>query len=44
MSAIGNQSILDADLTALFCSSRCPRDVILTMYDLSRMMRDKGLR
>ena len=41
MSSIGNQSILDdADLTALFCSSRCPGDVILKMYDLARAMRD----
>ena len=42
---IGNQAILnDAELTALFCSSLCPGDVILKMYDLSRAMRDVGLR
>ena len=44
LSIIGNPSILyDADLTALFCSSRCPGDVILKMYDLSRAMRDAGV-
>ena len=44
LSTIGNTSILDAaDLTALFCSSRCPGDVILKMYDLSRAMRDAGV-
>ena len=44
LSTIGTKSILnDADLTALFCSSRCPGDVILKMYDLSRAMRDEGV-
>ena len=36
-------SILDADLTALFCSGQCPGDVILTMDDLARAMWDAGV-
>ena len=36
-------SILDADLTALFCSGQFPGDVILKVYDLSRAMRDAGV-
>ena len=40
---IGNQSILDADLTALFCSGQFPGDVILKMCDLARAMRDAGV-
>ena len=40
---IGNPSILHADLTALFCSGRRPGDVILTMDDLARAMRDAGV-
>ena len=43
LTTIGNHSIL-ADysecLTALFCSSRCPGDVILSLYDIARAMRD----
>ena len=42
-STIGNLSILDADLTALFCSGQCPGDVILKMYGLSLAMRDAGV-
>ena len=42
-STIGNASILDADLTALFCSGQCPGDVILKMCDLARAMRDAGV-
>ena len=40
---IANQSILDADLTALFCSGQCPGDVILKMCDFARAMRDAGV-
>lgn len=40
---VGNQALLDADLTALFCSQRCPGDVILKLYDLARAMRDAGV-
>ncbi len=38
--AIGDAAILDADLTALFCSQRCPGDLILKTYDLARELRE----
>ena len=40
---IGNLSLLDEKLTALFCSNRCPGDLILKTYDLARAMRDAGV-
>lgn len=39
----GNLSLLDEPLTALFCSNRCPGDLILKTYDLARAMRDDGV-
>ena len=39
----GNLSLLDEQLTALFCSNRCPGDLILKTYDLARAMRDAGV-
>ena len=39
----GNLSLLDEPLTALFCSQRCPGDLILKTYDLARAMRDGGV-
>ena len=39
----GNLSLLDEPLTALFCSNRCPGDLILKTYDFSRAMRDAGV-
>ena len=39
----GNLRLLDEPLTALFCSRRCPGDVILKAYDLARAMRDAGV-
>ena len=39
----GNLSLLDEPLTALFCSNRCPGDLILKTYDLARAMRDAGI-
>ena len=36
----GNLSLLDEPLTALFCSNRCPGDLILKTYDLARAIRD----
>ena len=39
----GNLSLLDEPLTALFCSQRCPGDLILKTYDLARAMRDAGV-
>ena len=40
---LGNLSLLDEPLTALFCSNRCPGDLILKTYDLARAMRDAGV-
>ncbi len=40
---LGNLSLLDEPLTALFCSNRCPGDLILRTYDLARAMRDAGV-
>ena len=39
----GNLRLLDEPLTALFCSNRCPGDLILKTYDLARAMRDAGV-
>ena len=39
----GNLSLLDEQLTALFCSNRCPGDLILKTYDLARTMRAAGV-
>ena len=35
----GNLDLLDRRLVALFCSVRCPGDVILKTYDLARALR-----
>ena len=40
---IGNRRLLDQRLTALFCSHRCPGDLILKTYDLARAMRDAAV-
>ncbi len=39
----GSLRLLEEPLTALFCSSRCPGDLILKTYDLARAMRDAGV-
>ena len=39
----GNLRLLEERLTALFCSQRCPGDLILKTYDLARAMRDAGV-
>ena len=38
----GNLDMLEERLTALFCSVRCPGDLILKTYDLARLLRDAG--
>ena len=38
----GDIGLLDEPLTALFCSGRCPGDLILKTYDVARAMRDAG--
>ena len=40
---LGNLRLLDEPLTAIFCSNRCPGDLILKTYDLARAMRDAGV-
>ena len=39
----GKLNLLDESLTALFCSNRCPGDLILKTYDLARAMRDASM-
>ena len=39
----GSLRLLEKLLTALFCSNRCPGDLILKTYDLARAMRDAGV-
>ena len=39
----GSRRLLEEPLTALFCSNRCPGDLILKTYDLARAMRDAGV-
>ena len=39
----GNLRLLDEPLTALFCSNRCPGDLILKTYDFARAMREAGV-
>ena len=42
-SSQGNLGLLDDPLTALFCSSRCPGDLILKAYDAAVALRDAGI-
>ena len=39
----GNLQLLEEPLTALFCSARCPGDIILKTYDMACSMRDAGV-
>ena len=39
----GNPNLIDESLTALFCSNRCPGDLILKTYDLARAWRDASV-
>lgn len=39
----GNLDLLEEPLTALFCSQRCPGDLILKTYDIAKAMRDAGV-
>jgi len=41
--AIGNINLLDKSLVGFFCSKRCPGEVILRVYDLTRALRDAGV-
>lgn len=40
---IGNLNILQGERIAVFCSSRCPGDVILRAFDLARSLRNRDL-
>ena len=39
----GSLRLLEEPLTALFCSNRCPGDLILNTYDLAWAMRGAGV-
>ena len=39
----GSARLLEEPLTAVFCSQRCPGDLILKTYDIARAMRDAGV-
>ncbi len=41
--AIGNEALLADHKVALFCSARCPGDVILGAYDAAQKLRDEGV-
>ena len=41
--AIGNLDILDTNLLGIFCSIRCPGNIILSTYDCMRLLRDAGV-
>ena len=43
LDAIGDISILNKPMTAIFCSIRCPGEIILKAYDLVRDLRDSGV-
>jgi predicted Rossmann fold nucleotide-binding protein DprA/Smf involved in DNA uptake len=40
LSAIGNLELLAQSAIALFCSIKCPGDLILKIYDLAQSLRD----
>ena len=40
---LGNREILSNQKLALFCSTRCPGDLILKAYDLAQQLRDQGV-
>lgn len=42
LSALGNLNLLALPNTALFCSARCPGNVILAAYDQAAKWRDTG--
>jgi predicted Rossmann fold nucleotide-binding protein DprA/Smf involved in DNA uptake len=42
LTALGNLELLSQPMTALFCSARCPGNVILRAYDQAAQWRDTG--
>lgn len=43
LTAIGNTDVLQNKSLAIFCSSKCPGNMILKTYDLMRQVRGKGI-
>jgi predicted Rossmann fold nucleotide-binding protein DprA/Smf involved in DNA uptake len=43
ITAIGNLDILRHNSTSLFCSTKCPGDLIVKIYDLAQILRDAGM-
>lgn len=41
--AIGNLDILDTSLLGVYCSIKCPGNIILNTYDCMRILRDSGV-
>lgn len=42
MEVVGDPKLLDSQKIALFCSIRCPGDLILAAYDYAKKLRDAG--
>jgi len=40
---IGDQALLKQSLLALFCSIKCPGELILKLFDLAKELRDRGV-
>ncbi len=43
LTAIGNTDILQSKTLAVFCSNKCPGNIILKTYDLLRQIRERGI-
>ena len=43
ITAIGNLDILHKKPTSIFCSKKCPGDLIVKAYDLAQILRDVGM-
>jgi predicted Rossmann fold nucleotide-binding protein DprA/Smf involved in DNA uptake len=43
IAGLGNLDFLRRKTLALFCSTKCPGNLILQTYDLARALRDKGI-
>ena len=42
-SVVGNQEILKQELLALFCSVKCPGNLIIKTYDLAKALRENAV-
>ena len=43
LSCIGNPDILQSKTLAIFCSNKCPGNIILKTYDVMRQIRERGI-